>query len=228
MLNQENVQFCFFNFHDHQGENAENKGENAEPRELIFCDLSITEEEAQSDEDEHSTKAESEDDEQSTKSQSEDDDQITKSHLEEDERLEKARIMEEDERAAKAQMEEDERLAKAQMEDDERAAKAQLEEDERIASTLVEDDEKISTFQAEEDEQLARALQESLNIEAPPPRYDSGNIFNPYPFFYPSGYRYVQSTCIFFSLIKGLVAQRLAYAQPWQAMISLIASCKYQ
>lgn len=149
----------------------------------------VIEEEAQSDEDEHSTKAESEDDEQSTKSQSEDDDQITKSHLEEDERLEKARIMEEDERAAKAQMEEDERLAKAQMEDDERAAKAQLEEDERIASTLVEDDEKISTFQAEEDEQLARALQESLNIEAPPPRYDSGNIFNPYPFFYPSGYR---------------------------------------
>ncbi|KAL0535973.1 hypothetical protein IC582_024903 [Cucumis melo] len=170
----------------------------------------VIEEEAHSDEDEHSTKAESEDDEESIKCLSEDDDQISKSHLEEDEQLDKAQMeederlakaqieederlakaqMEEDERLAKAQMEEDERLAKAQMEEEEQLAKAQLEEDERIASTLVEDHEKVSTFQAEEDEQLARALQESLNIEPPPPRFDSGNIFNPYPFFYPSGYR---------------------------------------
>lgn len=159
---------------------------------FIFHNLSIAEEEAHSDEDEHSTKDESEDDEQSSKAHSEDDDQITKSQLEEDERLPKAQL-EEDERVAKAQMEEDERLAKAQMEEDERAAKAQLEEDERVASTLVDDDEKVSKFQAEEDEQLARALQESLNTEPPPPRYDIGNIFNPYPFFYPSGYRYIWS-----------------------------------
>ncbi|XP_008457813.1 protein DA1-related 1-like isoform X2 [Cucumis melo] len=118
----------------------------------------------------------------------EEDERLAKAQIEEDERLAKAQ-MEEDERLAKAQMEEDERLAKAQMEEEEQLAKAQLEEDERIASTLVEDHEKVSTFQAEEDEQLARALQESLNIEPPPPRFDSGNIFNPYPFFYPSGYR---------------------------------------
>lgn len=159
----------------------------------------VIEEEAQSDEDLHGIKSESEDDEESTNAGSEDDDQITKSQLEEDERLAKVQMeedervakaqIEEDERAAKAQLEEDERVAKAQMEEDERAAKAQLDEDARVASTLVEDEEVVSAFLAEEDEQLARALQESLNMEPPPPRYDSGNIFNPYSSFYSSGYR---------------------------------------
>ncbi|KAI8525380.1 hypothetical protein RHMOL_Rhmol13G0225800 [Rhododendron molle] len=40
----------------------------------------------------------------------------------------------------------------------------------------------------EEDEQLAKALQESLNIDSAP-RYNSGNLFPPYPYYYPSGYR---------------------------------------
>lgn len=40
----------------------------------------------------------------------------------------------------------------------------------------------------EEDEQLAKALQESLNVDTAP-RYDNGNLFPPYPFYYPSGYR---------------------------------------
>ncbi|KAG5516761.1 hypothetical protein RHGRI_037485 [Rhododendron griersonianum] len=39
----------------------------------------------------------------------------------------------------------------------------------------------------EEDEQLAKALQESLNIDSAP-RYDHGNLFPPYPYYYPSGY----------------------------------------
>ncbi|RVW27126.1 Protein DA1-related 1 [Vitis vinifera] len=37
--------------------------------------------------------------------------------------------------------------------------------------------------QLEEDEQLARALQESLNVESPP-RHDAGNIFQPFPSFF--------------------------------------------
>ena len=64
-----------------------------------------------------------------------------------------------------------------------------MEEDERSAKAQHEEDEMILKFQAEEDEQLARAFQESLNIDPPPPRY----ICNPNPVFYPSGYRYVWS-----------------------------------
>ncbi|KAG7035208.1 Protein DA1-related 1, partial [Cucurbita argyrosperma subsp. argyrosperma] len=60
-----------------------------------------------------------------------------------------------------------------------------MEEDKRSAKAQHEEDEMILKFQAEEDEQLARAFQESLNIDPPPPRY----IFNPNPVFYPSGYR---------------------------------------
>ena len=44
--------------------------------------------------------------------------------------------------------------------------------------------------QLEEDEQLARALQESLNVESPP-RHDAGNIFQPFPSFFSPGYRYM-------------------------------------
>lgn len=44
----------------------------------------------------------------------------------------------------------------------------------------------------EEDEQLARALQESLNTESPP-RHDNRNSYNPFPFFFSSGHRYMQS-----------------------------------
>jgi hypothetical protein len=41
----------------------------------------------------------------------------------------------------------------------------------------------------EEDEQLARALQASLNVEPPP--LQNGNSYNPFPFVYSSGYRFL-------------------------------------
>lgn len=64
--------------------------------------------------------------------------------------------------------------------------------------------------QLQEDEQLARALQESLNVESPP-RYGNGNVnvnvhgngnvnahgngnpntYQPVPVYYPMGYRYI-------------------------------------
>ncbi|KAG8391445.1 hypothetical protein BUALT_Bualt01G0188500 [Buddleja alternifolia] len=79
--------------------------------------------------------------------------------------------------------------------------------DRAIALSIAEDDEKIAAYisdeddkgkkvidnesQLEEDEQLAKALQASLNVEfpprSPPPRYDNGSFFPPYPFYYPSG-----------------------------------------
>ena len=45
----------------------------------------------------------------------------------------------------------------------------------------------------EEDEQLARAIQESLNIESPPQHGNgngNGNIYQPIPFPYSTGFRY--------------------------------------
>lgn len=42
----------------------------------------------------------------------------------------------------------------------------------------------------EEDEQLAKAIQESLYIDSTP-QYDYGNLFPPYPYLYPTGFRYV-------------------------------------
>ncbi|KAG6605244.1 Protein DA1-related 1, partial [Cucurbita argyrosperma subsp. sororia] len=92
---------------------------------------------------------------------------------------------EDDEQGSIAQAEDDNQITKSQLEEDERLAKARMEEDERSAKAQHEEDEMILKFQAEEDEQLARAFQESLNIDPPPPRY----IFNPNPVFYPSGYR---------------------------------------
>ncbi|GFY93996.1 LIM domain-containing protein [Actinidia rufa] len=67
--------------------------------------------------------------------------------------------------------------------------------DRAIAISLSEDDQKgkqvIDESYVDEDEQLAKALQESMNIGSPqqPPRYDNGNLFPPYPYFYPAGYR---------------------------------------
>ncbi|KAH9663315.1 protein DA1-related 1 [Citrus sinensis] len=75
------------------------------------------------------------------------------------------------------ELDEDEIRAIAQQEEDERRAKAQQEEDEQRAGARA---------QLEEDEQLAKAIQDSLRVDSPP-RYDSGNIFQPFPFF--SGYR---------------------------------------
>lgn len=72
--------------------------------------------------------------------------------------------------------------------EDEIRAIAQQEEDEQRAKVQQEEDEQRARAQLEEDEQLAKAIQESLRVDSPP-RYDSANIFQPFPFFFPSGYR---------------------------------------
>ncbi|KAJ0040110.1 hypothetical protein Pint_28195 [Pistacia integerrima] len=81
---------------------------------------------------------------------------------------------------------EDELFAKALIEEDERRAKGQQEEYERRAQQ--EEYERQAKTQLEEDEQLAKAIQESLSID-PPPQHDTPSIFQPFPFFYPPGYR---------------------------------------
>ena len=91
-----------------------------------------------------------------------------------------------------SQSDEDEHLARAQSDEDEHLTRAHSEEDGHLTKAHSEEDENLSKAQLEEDEQLAMAIQESLNVESPP-RYDSGNIFQPYPFFFPSGYRYIWS-----------------------------------
>ncbi|XP_057951954.1 protein DA1-related 1-like [Malania oleifera] len=65
--------------------------------------------------------------------------------------------------------------------------------DRAIALSLSEEDQKgkkvvDNESYLEEDEQLAKALQESLNMESPP-RYDNEPIIQPYPFFFSSGFR---------------------------------------
>ncbi|KAL0396655.1 UNVERIFIED_CONTAM: protein DA1-related 1 [Sesamum calycinum] len=69
--------------------------------------------------------------------------------------------------------------------------------DRAIALSIAEEDEKgKKRIPLEEDEQLAKALQESLNMESPPrqtpprsPGHDYGRFFPRFPFFSPSGYR---------------------------------------
>lgn len=78
--------------------------------------------------------------------------------------------------------------------------------DRAIALSLYEEDQKgksviDSASQLDEDEQFARALQESLNVESPPPPphppspppprhgYGNGNIYQPIPFPYSTGFR---------------------------------------
>nr|DAD21772.1 TPA_asm: hypothetical protein HUJ06_023235 [Nelumbo nucifera] len=62
-----------------------------------------------------------------------------------------------------------------------------------IALSLSEEDQKgknviDSGSHLEEDEQLARAIQESLNVESPP-HYDNGNMYYPIPFPFSTGFR---------------------------------------
>ncbi|KAJ4754446.1 Protein DA1 [Rhynchospora pubera] len=64
--------------------------------------------------------------------------------------------------------------------------------DRAIALSLLEEEDrkaraKEKNLHLEEDEQLARALQESLNVEPPP--LQNGNSYHPFPFVYSSGYR---------------------------------------
>jgi hypothetical protein len=109
----------------------------------------------------------------------------------EDEQLARARS-DEDEHLTRARSDEDEHLTRAHSEEDEHLTRAHSEEEEHLTKAQLEEDEHLTKAQLEEDEQLAKAIQESLNVESPP-RYDSGNIFQPYPFLFPSGYRYIWS-----------------------------------
>jgi hypothetical protein len=73
--------------------------------------------------------------------------------------------------------------------------------DRAIALSLAEEDQKKKPVidneaQLDEDEQLARALQESLNVEYPSrvvngnaPGHGHGNIYQPVPVYFPMGYR---------------------------------------
>ncbi|XP_009624774.1 protein DA1-related 1 [Nicotiana tabacum] len=66
--------------------------------------------------------------------------------------------------------------------------------DRAIALSLAEEDQKgkkviESEPNLEEDEALAKALQESLNVESSPPQYDFGSFFPPVAYSYPRGYR---------------------------------------
>ena len=54
--------------------------------------------------------------------------------------------------------------------------------------------------QLKEDEQLAKAIQESLNVESPP-RYGNGNIYQPIPFPYSTGFRYTSSLCQWYFIL---------------------------
>lgn len=65
--------------------------------------------------------------------------------------------------------------------------------DRAIALSLVEENQRRKNIndrksQLEEDEQLARAIQESLNVESPP-RYGNGNMYQPMPVYFPMGSR---------------------------------------
>ncbi|KAK8512490.1 hypothetical protein V6N13_082965 [Hibiscus sabdariffa] len=65
--------------------------------------------------------------------------------------------------------------------------------DRAIALSLLEESQKGRNMindesQLEEDERLARALQESLIFEPPPP-YENANIYQPIPVYFPMGYR---------------------------------------
>ncbi|XVE87244.1 hypothetical protein DITRI_Ditri18aG0100700 [Diplodiscus trichospermus] len=96
----------------------------------------------------------------------------------EDERDTKGHVDDEDDRYAEVHVErEDDIYAKAHAE----------EEDDQYANVRREEDQERAKVQLEEDEQLARAIQESLNVESPP-RYDHGGLFSPHPFF-SAGYR---------------------------------------
>ncbi|CAL5332307.1 hypothetical protein CsSME_00013744 [Camellia sinensis var. sinensis] len=61
-----------------------------------------------------------------------------------------------------------------------------------IVLSLSEEDKRKSVVdnesQLKEDEQLAKAIQESLNVESPP-RHVNGNIYQPIPFPYSTGFR---------------------------------------
>ncbi|XP_048445651.1 LOW QUALITY PROTEIN: protein DA1-related 1-like [Pyrus x bretschneideri] len=109
-------------------------------------------------------------------SQSEDEEQPTK--VESDD----------DEQSSEVESNDDERSAKVESDYDAQSAKVQSDDTEKPAKFHYEEDEQSAKVQLEEDEQLAKAIQESL-IMGSPPRHDNGNIFQPFSFFTPAGYR---------------------------------------
>lgn len=79
--------------------------------------------------------------------------------------------------------------AETENEDIDRAIALSLSEEEQKGKKVIDNE-----FQLEEDEQLARAIQESLNIESPPQHGNgngngNGNIYQPIPFPYSTGFR---------------------------------------
>ena len=103
---------------------------------------------------------------------------------------------EDDEKPAEAQPEENGNVESSEEEDEH--VNSQPKEDEHVSPQPKEEhvnsqqkEEEPINYQLEEDEQLAKAIQESLNIESPS-HYDNGSIFQPYPFLFPSGYRYFE------------------------------------
>ncbi|CAL5418195.1 unnamed protein product [Camellia sinensis] len=62
---------------------------------------------------------------------------------------------------------------------------------EKVKTLLVSDFVLDNEYQLKDDEQLAKAIQESLNVESPPqyPQYGNENIYQPIPFPYSTGFR---------------------------------------
>lgn len=73
-------------------------------------------------------------------------------------------------------------LAEYENEDIDRAIALSLSEEEQKRTKAIENESHL-----EEDEQLARALQESLNVESPP--RENGHNYHPLPFVFSSGFR---------------------------------------
>ncbi|KAL7207812.1 hypothetical protein ACSBR1_029711 [Camellia fascicularis] len=74
----------------------------------------------------------------------------------------------------------------AEIEDIDHAIALSLSEEDRKSKNIVDNE-----YQLKDDEQLAKAIQESLNVESPPqyPQYGNENIYQPIPFPYSTGFR---------------------------------------
>ncbi|KAI8002641.1 Protein DA1 [Camellia lanceoleosa] len=74
----------------------------------------------------------------------------------------------------------------AEIEDIDRAIALSLSEEDRKSKNIVDNE-----YQLKDDEQLAKAIQESLNVESPPqyPQYGNENVYQPIPFPYSTGFR---------------------------------------
>lgn len=96
----------------------------------------------------------------------------------------------EDEQDVEAHTNDDEHDAESSTHDEEQHADHGQDTDDELHTPLKEEkDKEPEILQLKEDEELAKAIQESLNVE-PAPRYDQGSTYQPFPFFYPSVNRY--------------------------------------